>query len=122
MVAGTVAHFQRVMMMDVDQAAKAMRDEEIEAEIEDFLEGFQSARLPRHAGQLRACAGLVEPARLERALGAALPRLRQQWSSTFAAFYCFGGVMVVVCIAICHDPPSLTSVTPACPLGLLAIM
>jgi hypothetical protein len=28
------------MMMDVDQAAKAMRDEEINAEIEDFLEGF----------------------------------------------------------------------------------
>src|SRR6478672_10629411 len=28
------------MMMDVDQAAKAMRDEEVNAEIEDFLEGF----------------------------------------------------------------------------------
>jgi hypothetical protein len=28
------------MMMDVDQAAKAMRDEEMLAEIEDFLEGF----------------------------------------------------------------------------------
>ena len=27
-------------MMDVDQAAKAMRDEEMMAEIEDFLEGF----------------------------------------------------------------------------------
>ena len=26
--------------MDVDQAAKAMRDEEINAEIEDFIEGF----------------------------------------------------------------------------------
>jgi hypothetical protein len=25
---------------DVDQAAKAMRDEEMQAEIEDFLEGF----------------------------------------------------------------------------------
>jgi len=35
-----VAHFQRAMMMDVDQAAKAMRDEEMAAEIEDFLEGF----------------------------------------------------------------------------------
>jgi hypothetical protein len=35
-----VAHFQRAMMMDVDQAAKAMRDEEMLAEIEDFLEGF----------------------------------------------------------------------------------
>jgi len=32
-VAGAVAHFQRAMMMDVDQAAKAMRDEEINAEI-----------------------------------------------------------------------------------------
>jgi hypothetical protein len=28
------------MMMDVDQAAKAMKDGEMEAEIEDFLEGF----------------------------------------------------------------------------------
>jgi hypothetical protein len=28
------------MMMDIDQAAKAMRDEEMNAEIEDFLEGF----------------------------------------------------------------------------------
>jgi hypothetical protein len=39
-VAGAVAHFQRAMMMDVDQAAKAMRDEEMLAEIEDFREGF----------------------------------------------------------------------------------
>jgi hypothetical protein len=31
-----VAHFQRAMMMDIDQAAQAIRD----AEIEDFLEGF----------------------------------------------------------------------------------
>ena len=28
------------MMMEVDQAAKAMRKEEMNAEIEDFLEGF----------------------------------------------------------------------------------
>jgi hypothetical protein len=40
-VAGAVAHFQLAMMMDVDQAAKAMRDEEMAAEIEDFLEGFK---------------------------------------------------------------------------------
>jgi hypothetical protein len=39
-VAGAVAHFQRAMMIDVDQAAEAMRDEEMMAEIEDFLEGF----------------------------------------------------------------------------------
>jgi hypothetical protein len=39
-VAGAVARFQRAMMMDVDQAAKAMRDEEMLAEIEDFIEGF----------------------------------------------------------------------------------
>jgi len=39
-VVGAVAHFQRAMMMGVDQAAKAMRDEEMMAEIEDFLEGF----------------------------------------------------------------------------------
>jgi len=28
------------MMMDVDQAAEAMRDEEMLAEIDDFLKGF----------------------------------------------------------------------------------
>jgi hypothetical protein len=39
-VAGAVAHFQPAMMMDVDQAAKAMRDEEMLAEIEDFLRDF----------------------------------------------------------------------------------
>jgi hypothetical protein len=31
-VAGAVAHFQGAMMMDVDQAAKATRDEEMSAE------------------------------------------------------------------------------------------
>ena len=46
-----MAHFQRAMMMYVDQAAKATKDAEIEAEIEDFLEGFNQATLPRHAGQ-----------------------------------------------------------------------
>jgi hypothetical protein len=35
-----VAHFQRAMMMDIDQAAQAMRDEEMLQEIEDFIEGF----------------------------------------------------------------------------------
>jgi hypothetical protein len=39
-VAGPVAHFQRAMTMDIDQAAKTMRDEEMLAEIEDFIEGF----------------------------------------------------------------------------------
>jgi hypothetical protein len=39
MVAGTVAHFQRAMMMDVDQA-KAMKEAEMAADIDDFLEGF----------------------------------------------------------------------------------
>jgi hypothetical protein len=39
-VPGAVAYFQRAMMMDIDQAAKAMRDEEMLAEIEDFIEGF----------------------------------------------------------------------------------
>jgi hypothetical protein len=37
---GAVAHFQRAMMMDIDQAAKAMRDEEMLQEMEDFIEGF----------------------------------------------------------------------------------
>ena len=46
-VAGPVAHFQRAMMMDIDQAAKAMRDEEMLAEIEDFIEGFARCTSPR---------------------------------------------------------------------------
>jgi hypothetical protein len=37
---------QRAMMMDVDQAAKAMRDEEMMVEIEDFLEGFNQPTYP----------------------------------------------------------------------------
>jgi hypothetical protein len=41
-VADAVAHFQRAMMMDVYQAAQATPDEEMLAEIEDFLEGFTS--------------------------------------------------------------------------------
>jgi hypothetical protein len=49
-VAGAVAHFQRAMMMDVDQAAKAMRDEEMLAEIEDFIEGCS-----RHWGGEELC-------------------------------------------------------------------
>jgi hypothetical protein len=47
-VAGAAAHFQRAMMMDADQATNAMRDAEIEAEIEDFLEGF---RQPTYRGE-----------------------------------------------------------------------
>jgi hypothetical protein len=39
-VAGAVAHFHRAVMMDLDQPAKAMKEAEIEAEIEDFLKGF----------------------------------------------------------------------------------
>jgi hypothetical protein len=39
-VAAARAHFQRAMMMDIVQAAQAMRDEEMLAEIEDFIEGF----------------------------------------------------------------------------------
>jgi hypothetical protein len=34
--ARAVANFQRAMMTDIDQAAKAIRD----VEIEDFIEGF----------------------------------------------------------------------------------
>lgn len=37
-VAGAVAHFQRSMSMDVDQAKKAMMEHEWEEEIQDFLE------------------------------------------------------------------------------------
>ena len=56
-VAGAVAHFQRAMMMDVDQAAKAMRDEEMLAEIEDFIEGFNGVRVQTWSSQ-RGMSGL----------------------------------------------------------------
>ena len=48
-------------MMDVNQAAEAMRDAEMGAEIEDFIEGFNQ---PTYRGM--RVNGLVEPARLER--------------------------------------------------------
>ena len=38
------------MMMDVDQAAKAMQDEEMLAEIEDFIEGFNQPTYLRIGG------------------------------------------------------------------------
>jgi hypothetical protein len=60
------AHFQRAMMMDVDQSAKAMRDEETLAEIEDFLEGFNQPTYRRHADQRSAGRYLVLPARMVR--------------------------------------------------------
>jgi hypothetical protein len=76
-VAGAVARFQRAMMMDVDQAAKTMKDAEIEAQIEDFPR-LQSAHLLRHAGQWGPDGNLVEPARLERAVEAAVQRNEQK--------------------------------------------
>jgi hypothetical protein len=63
------------MMMDVDQAAKAMRDEEMMAKIEDFLEGFnQPTYLGVRVGGVRAQT-LVEPGRLEWLIEPAFPKL-----------------------------------------------
>jgi hypothetical protein len=65
-----VAHFQRAaMMMDVDQAAQAMK----EAEIEDFLEGFNQPtyRGMRVNGQRAPV--WSSPTRLERDVKTALP-------------------------------------------------
>jgi hypothetical protein len=39
-VAGAVAHFQRAMMMDCRPVGQGHEGPEMEAEIEDFLEGF----------------------------------------------------------------------------------
>ena len=64
-VAGAVAHFQRALMMDVNQAAKAMRDQEMQAGDRGLPRRLQSAHLPRHAGQWGAGGYLVKPARLE---------------------------------------------------------
>ena len=46
------------------QAAKAMRDEKMMAEIEDFLARLQPAGLSRHADQWGSGTDLVEPARV----------------------------------------------------------
>ena len=63
------------MMMDVDQAAKATKDAEIEAEIEDFLEGFKQPTyraMPINGGP----GGYLEqPTRLERIVGAGAPTM-----------------------------------------------
>jgi hypothetical protein len=50
-----VAHFQRAMMIDIDQAAKAMK----EAEIEDLLEGFNQPTYRGLQGQWPAGRYLV---------------------------------------------------------------
>jgi hypothetical protein len=65
-VAGAVAHFQRAMMMDVGQAAKAMKEAEIDAEIEDFLEGFNQPTYRGMPGQWPADRYLVVSARVVR--------------------------------------------------------
>ena len=49
-----------------------MKDAEIEAEIEDFLEGLQSADLSRHADQWGPRGNLVKPERHERAVEATM--------------------------------------------------
>ena len=85
-VAGAVAHFRRTMMMDVDQAAKAMRDEEMLAEIEDFLGRFNQPTYRGMRGQWGLGADLVEPARLEWALvGPARTSPRQRSASPGSA-------------------------------------
>ena len=61
-----MAHFQRAMMMDIDQAAQAIRD----AEIEDFIEGFNQ---PTYRGiRVKWGSGrhLVMPRWVERAVKA----------------------------------------------------
>ena len=62
-------------MMDIDQAAKAMRDEEMLAETEDFIEGFNQ---PTYRGMRVGGCGvryLVIPARVEWALTPSSPLL-----------------------------------------------
>ena len=56
-VAGALAHFQRAMMMDVDQAAQAVKD----TEIEDFLEGFNEPTYRGMRGQWASGGNLVKP-------------------------------------------------------------
>jgi hypothetical protein len=58
--AGPIAHFQRAMMMDIDKASKAMRDEEMLAEIEDYLEGVNQ---PTFRGMRVNARRLVMPSR-----------------------------------------------------------
>ena len=53
------------MMTDVDQSVKAMKDAEIEAEIEDVLEGFNQPTCHAMRVYGAAGAGLVKSARLD---------------------------------------------------------
>jgi hypothetical protein len=54
------------MMKDVDPAAKAMREEEMQQKIEDFHRRLQPADLSWHEDRWRARGYVVKPARLER--------------------------------------------------------
>ena len=54
------------MMMDIDQAAKAMRDEEMLGEIEDFIEGFNQPTYGGNADQWSADRYLVLRPRVAR--------------------------------------------------------
>src|SRR5689334_4004229 len=62
-VAGAVAHFQRAMMMKVDQAAKGHEGCGDRGRDRGLPRRLQSAHLPRHTGQWGPGACLVEPAR-----------------------------------------------------------
>ena len=57
------------MMMDVDQAAKAMREEGMLAEIEDFIEGFNQPTYRGMRIKWGPGADLVEPERVEWDIG-----------------------------------------------------
>jgi hypothetical protein len=73
-------------MVDVDWAAKAMQDEEMLAEIEDFLGRFNQPTYRGMRGQWGLGADLVEPARLEWALvGPARTSPRQRSASPGSA-------------------------------------
>jgi hypothetical protein len=66
-VAGAVGHFQRVMMMRVDQAGKATKDAAIAARSRTSPKGFnQPTYRGMRVNQWGPGGYVVEPARLER--------------------------------------------------------
>jgi hypothetical protein len=52
-LAGAVAHYQRSMSQDVDEAAKAVMDARFDQEMEDFVEWMDGGAKMRHTRGVR---------------------------------------------------------------------
>lgn len=53
-LAGAVAYFMRNMAQDMDEAKRALKESEMDAEIEDFMEGFKFGTIGNSRKQVRS--------------------------------------------------------------------